>query len=109
MTIMMMVEVTFYQVAGVIAVRNSFVSASSAMLVSGIVSCAAVTSAATIDGVLIYVIIMLMMKMSIVQIIYVIAMLDGCVAAAIGMLVVVLTMCLTVTHYSLHKLRLQIW
>jgi hypothetical protein len=83
MTVMMVVKVTFYEVAGVIAMRNSFVSTSGTMFVSGIVSGAAMTSATTIDGVLIDVIVMLMMEVSIMQVVYVIAMLDGCVSAGI--------------------------
>jgi hypothetical protein len=83
MSIMVMMEVTVNDVAGVIAMRNGFVSASGAMCMFGVMGRAGMTGAATIKGMLVYVIVMLMMKVSIMQVIYVIAMLNCCVSAGI--------------------------
>lgn len=99
MSIMVMMKVTVYDVTCVIAVRNGFVSASGAMCVSSIMGTTGMTGAATIEGMLVYVIIMLMMEVSIMQVIYVVTMLNCCVSAGTGMLVVVLTMCFTVAHF----------
>jgi hypothetical protein len=75
-TFMNVMQMTFNEIAGVIAVRNSFVPASSAMLVSSIMSGTGVTSAATIEVVLVYVIVVLMVKMTIMQVIYVVTVLN---------------------------------
>ncbi len=76
MTFMMVMQVAFNEIAGVIAVWYSLMPASGAMLVIGIMTGTAVTSAATIEVMLIYVIIVLMVKMAIMQVVYVVAVLN---------------------------------
>lgn len=107
-TIVMMVKVTFYEVAGVIAMRNSFVSAFFAVHVAGLVSLACVL---TTESVLVYMITMLMVEVTIMKVISVITMLDCCVSAGRRMLVVMVTVCFAVAHcfLRLRILRLLIW
>lgn len=82
-TVMVVVKVTVYDVAGVIAMRNGFMSASCAMSMTCVVSTASVTGTATIKGMLVYMIAMLMMKVTIMQVIYMITVLNSSVSAGI--------------------------
>jgi len=100
-TFMAVMKVTFYEVVGVIAVRNSFVSAAFAMFVIGSVTSARVSTAA-IEAMLIDVIAVLMVKVTIMQIVDVVAVLYCGVSAGARMLVFVLVVGLTVAHYLLH-------
>ena len=82
-TVMVVVKVTVYDIAGVIAMRNGFMSASCAMSVTCIVRTTGVTGTATIKGMLVYVITMLMMEVTIMQVIYMITVLNSSVSAGI--------------------------
>lgn len=102
-TVVAVMKVALDDIVGVIAVRNSFVTAAGTMYVISSVTCAAVTGAA-IEMMLINVIAVLMMKMSIMKVVYVVTVLDGGMSAGVGMLVVMLVVCLTVAHYVLRFL-----
>lgn len=61
---MMMVQVTINEITGVIAVRNSFVSAILTMDMTGLVACARVIAAAEL--MLVYMVAVLMVEMPVV-------------------------------------------
>jgi hypothetical protein len=83
-----MVQAAVHQVVGVIAVRDRFVAAAGAMLVaaSGRLACGGV-GPTDVQGVLIAVVAMLVMQVAVVQVVDMVAVLDGHVAAALAMLV----------------------
>jgi len=78
-TVMVMMKVTVNEIAGVIAVRNSFVSAIFTVNMACFVSLAGVVAAAEL--MLVNVITVLMMEVTIVEVISVISVLDGSMPA----------------------------
>ncbi len=94
---MRMMKMSIYQIINVIAMGNGFVSAFLSMNVPVIMT-AAVVATATIQAVLVDMISMLMMKMTIMEIVDMIAMRHGSVSACTRMLVIMLIVCLAVTH-----------
>ncbi|MBX9668744.1 MAG: hypothetical protein K2X93_14045 [Candidatus Obscuribacterales bacterium] len=94
---MRMMKMSIYQVINVIAMGNGFVSAFLSMNVSVIMT-GAVVATATIEAVLVDMISMLMMKMTIMEIVDMIAMRHSSVSACARMLVIMLIVCLAVTH-----------
>jgi len=88
MAAMRVVEMPVDQIVNMIAVRNRFVAAAGTVLVSGIVPRAGVIrraghgiSRTHFDGVLIYVIPVRLMQVAVVQVVHMIAVLDGHMAA----------------------------
>ena len=100
-TIMMMVKVTINEIAGVIAMRNSFVSTIFTVNMACLVAFAGVVAAAEL--MLVYMVAVLMMKMSIMEIVRVIAMLNRCMSAVSRMFVLMVAVCFAVTHRSLRS------
>lgn len=89
MAAMRVMEMPANQIVDMIAVRNSFVAAARAVLVSGIVPRTGVIGRAGrgigrahFDGVLIDMIAMRLMQVAVVQVVHMIAVLDGHMAAA---------------------------
>ena len=94
-----MVQVTIYKIVDMIAMRDRFVAATRAMDVSSIMSGAAMVGRAAIwvvvahlNAMFVHVICVRMVKMAIVEIIHVVAMPNGDVAAIRSMYVVVVGM-----------------
>jgi hypothetical protein len=102
-TVVGMVKVTVHQVAGVVAVGNRLVSTAGAVHVVGGMTAAVVMGGATVrvlsrdfDGVMLDgTTFLLMVKVAVVQVIDVISMLDGGMAAALSMVVVVMIAMMT--------------
>lgn len=100
---MVMMKVTINEIAGVIAVRNGFVSAVLTVNVSGFMTFAGVVAAAEL--MLVYMIAVLMMEVTIVEIVSVISVLNSSMPAGCRMLMLVIAMCLAVAHFLL-RLRI---
>lgn len=100
-TIMVMMKVTINEIAGMIAVRNSLVPAIFTVNMACFVAFAGVI--ATTELVLIYMIAVLMMEMSIMQIVRMIAVLNRCMSAVSRMFVLMVAVCFAVTHRSLRS------
>jgi hypothetical protein len=102
------VQVAIDQIVRVVAMRNSLVPATGAVLVSRVVSAAAVTGgavggvrAADRDGVLVHVVAMGVMEAAVVEIVRVPVVLHGGVTAAVAVLVLVLLVDLVIAHVFL--------
>lgn len=77
-TIVMMVQVTFYEITGVITMRDSLMTTIFTMHVTGLVSFTGMLAA---KSMFIYMVAMLVMQMSVMQIVRVVAVLDRSVTA----------------------------
>jgi hypothetical protein len=100
-----MVQVTFHQVIHVVAVRNRFVTAIRAVLVVGRVSAAIMLRGAGCgmrgvyrQHVLVHVVAVGMVQVAVMQVVFVVVVLNGGVAAAGAMLVGMLAVLLTIAH-----------
>ncbi len=106
MAVVGVVKMAVHQVAGVVAVGNGFVAAAGAMNVVGRVAAADVAGGTTVgvlggdfDGVVLYgATVLLMVQMAIVQIVDVVAVLNGGVAAAFTVIVIVMIALVIVSH-----------
>lgn len=106
-TAVAVVQVTIDDVVNVIAVRNSFVSAAFAVHVTSFVVAAGMSAGAgagVIECALVYVVAMLAMKMSIMNVVDVIAMLNGGMSAVVAMLVSMIAVCFAISHFLLQFL-----
>lgn len=90
-------EVAINKVVNMIAMRNGFVSALFSMNMTGVMTAAAMSTAA-IETMLVDMIAMLMMKVSIMEIIDVIAVRHSRVTTCARMLMIMMIVCLAVTH-----------
>ncbi len=101
-----MMKVTVHQITGMIAVRNGFVAAAGAVNVVGRVAAADVAGGTTVrirgrdfDGVVLNgPAVLLMMKMAVMQVVDVIAVLDGGVTAVLSVIVIVMVAVVIVSH-----------
>ncbi len=105
-TTVTVMQMAVHNVVNVIAMRNCFVSASFTVHVTSFVVGAGVTTRATaavIQRALVYVVAMLAVKMSVMNIVNVIAMLNGSMSAASAMFMIMFAVCFAISHFLLQS------